>query len=144
MLPVFLGLIFGTISFIWAFEAKVVVTNAARAAARYVSIACDPSAPGYDPNWVAGAQVLGGNVLKDGALFLQPAMYPTNFTPGTQPAGTWYVGVQCPSNQTAIAYVEYNQVNLFPPLTVFLATTPNAQMEPGIFTLQVSATYPTE
>lgn len=144
MLPIFLALIFGSISFIWAFEAKVVVTNAARSVARYVSIACNPSAPGYDPNWAANAQALGGNVLSDGALDLQPTMYPKSFTPGTQPPGTWYVGVQCPGDQNAVAYVEYNQTNLFPPLGVLISQTPNARFSPDVFTLQVSATYPTE
>ena len=144
VLPVFIALVFGTISFIWAFEAKVVVTNAARAVARFVSVSCDPSSPGWDPNWITDAESLGGQALKDGALFLQPGMYPSPFTPGTQPAGTWYVGVQCPNppSQPVSAYVEYNQTNLFPPLSIMLGQS--SRMGPGVFTLQVTATYPAE
>lgn len=144
-LPIFLGLVFGTISYIWAFEAKVVVTNAARAAARYISIACDPQAPGYDPNWAANAQALAGQTLKDGALYVRMPMHPPSypnpwvFPPG-QPAGTWSAYVSCQGG-VAAATVEYEQTNLFPPLAVFLG---QSGLRATTFALEVTAQFPTE
>lgn len=76
-------LIFGSIAAFEGFVGRLVVTDAARSAARYASIHCDPASLAYDPNWTTavlsdveaslrrgglkvGSYVQGGSLVRSG------------------------------------------------------------------------------
>ncbi|MDI3297615.1 MAG: TadE/TadG family type IV pilus assembly protein [Bacillota bacterium] len=137
VLPVFIGLLFSTIALVLAFDARMVTTDAARNAARTVSIEC--AQPGM--NWAGDAAAVAERNLRDGGLNVGQQV-------GGKPsaAGQWSVTASCTGEGgTASVTVTYAQVNLFPPLAlIFPFHGPDAHAGPGTWVLSASATYPVE
>lgn len=133
ILPAFLAILLGALTFILAFQAKIVTTNAARNAGRLVSIQCNEGMP-----YVANSERLLQRDLSAGALIV------TRFAPfktgGVSP-GQWYAQVSCDGSMAKVQ-LQYAEVDLFPPLQMLL--NPKAKDGPMVFPLQVSAEYPAE
>lgn len=138
VLPIFLAITFITIALVMAFQARVVVTDTARAAGRYMSIHCDPGSYAYDPDWTTSTLTLVQDDLKAGALAVQPN--PRPFTGSASP-GQWWVQATCQGGVASIR-VQYAQRNLFPPMTAVMGG--GGQNGPGVWVLDISAQYPTE
>jgi hypothetical protein len=138
IVPAFLFVLFATIALVMAFQAKVVVTDAARNAGRLVSIECGLG----NGNWYADAVNMVRNDLSDGALAVGP------FQPfgGAVRPGQWYVRASCTGQGgTAWVQVQYAQLNLFPPMAAVLPLGQGpGPSGPLVFPLQVAVTYPVE
>lgn len=137
VLPIFLAVTFGAVALVMGFQSKVVVTDTARAAGRYMSIHCDPGSYAYDPDWPSQTLALVERDLRAGALPVGPLK---PFGGGTPQKGQWWVEATC-QNGAAYLRVQYAAPNLFPPLAGVMGGEPNGPM---VWTIDVAVQYPTE
>jgi|GEM_PF-4132744 len=106
-----LGFFGGFAAYGLALHAKTGVIQAAFAADRTASIECNPQSPGYSASWYSDAVAAAKQTLQDQMLMLSVFQSPLT----TQQPGAWYVLLSCNGGE-ANAEVQYNQLDIFPPL----------------------------
>lgn len=84
-------LIFGSLAAFEGFVGRLVVTDAARSAARYASIHCDPGSLAYDPDWVAAVRSDVEASLRRGGLKVGAYVQPGSLAR----SGDWSVTATC-------------------------------------------------
>lgn len=135
VLPLLIALLLATVSLASAAVAKAVVVNAARDAARVVSIECGQGDGGWYGDALAAARDALAGALPLGAQVPLPR----------QP-GQWRFAASCaqpgvPGPPAAVT-IGYAAANLFPPLAPLLS--PGSPVGPAAFLLSERAVFPEE